>query len=376
MDPLVIAMLVCVGIYPLAVVGLVLGIRRLPRSQSISDAQAPAVTVVVSARNEERDLPRCLSALLALDYPEGKLQLVLVNDRSTDGTGALIDAVARAHPHVLALHTSSLPDNGLAAKARGVAHGFAHATGEWVLITDADAAVPPTWVRHMLGAVKPGDTVAGGTVLVEARHWWGASERVLNLFLQPLNHGLAGWGAAVVAVGPNMGIRRSAYERSGGLESAPGRVAEDLTLFHLATKHGGTMQNYLDRETAAVLTPVPSPAHLVSQMRRFLGGGVAQDWRYALGLAAVILWGTVVAALMLFGWRLALVPWAVVIGTKYLADVSLLGTQARRVGSAVRFYEPLLLQLVQIVMLPILAVSLLSKRPIHWRGEGYNDRLH
>ncbi len=369
-------MLVCVGIYPLAVVVLVLGIRRLARSRSISDAQAPAVTVVVSARNEERDLPRCLAALLALEYPAGMLQLVLVNDRSTDGTGALIDAVARAHPHVLALHTSALPDNGLAAKARGIAHGFAHATGAWVLITDADAAVPPKWVRHMIGAATCEDTVVGGTVLVEPRQWWGAAERVLNLMLQPINHGLAGWGAAVAAVGPNMGIRRSAYERGGGLQAVPGRVAEDLTLFHLATADGGTMQNYLDPETAAVLTPVPSPAHLLSQMRRFLGGGVAQDWRYALGLAAAILWGTVVAALMLLGWRLALIPWALVVAAKCLADVWLLGTQARRAGSHLRFYEPLLLQLVQVVMLPILAVSLLSKRPIHWRGEGYNDRFH
>jgi hypothetical protein len=228
----------------------------------------------------------------------------------------------------------------------------------------------------MLGAVTPDVTVVGGTVLVEPRHWWGVAERVLNLFLQPVNHGLAGWGAAVAAVGPNMGIRRSAYERGGGLQSAPGRVAEDLTLFHLATKDGGKMQNYLDPETAAVLTPVPSPAHLVSQMRRFLGGGVAQDWRYAMGLAAVILWGTLVAALMLVGWRLALVPWALVVGAKWVADTCLLGTQARRAGSGLRLYEPLLLQLVQVVMLPILAVSLLSKRPIHWRGEGYDDRFH
>jgi hypothetical protein len=376
MDPLVVGMLVCVGLYPVAVVGLVLGIRRLPRSQALTDAQAPSVTVVVSARNEERDLPRCLESLLALEYPAGKLQLVLVDDRSTDGTGALIDAAAGAHAHVLALHTAELPDNGLAAKARGVAHGFAQATGEWVLITDADAAVPPTWVRHMIGPVTSRDTVVGGTVLVEPRHWWGATERVLNLFLQPVNHGLAGWGAAVVAVGPNMGIRRSAYAQGGGLESAPGRVAEDLTLFHLATKDGGTARNYLDAETAAVLTPVPSPAHLISQLRRFLGGGVAQDWRYALGLAAVILWGTLVAALMLLGWRLAALPWAIVIGAKFLADVSLLGSQARRAGSRLRFYEPFLLQLVQIVVLPILAVSLLSQRPIQWRGEGYADRLH
>jgi len=375
MDPRVVAMLGCVAVYPLAAIGLVLGIRRLPVSRRVADAPAPTVSVVVSARNEERDLPRCIASLLALDYPAGRLQLVLVDDRSTDRTGALIDAAAAAHAHVVALHTQALPENGLAAKARGVAHGFTHATGEWVLITDADAAVPPSWARHMVGLVSPDVTVVGGTIRVEPQRWWGAVERVLNLFLQPVNHGLAGWGVPVVAVGPNMGIRRSVYVAHGGLEAAPRRVAEDLTLFHLATADGGRMQNYLDRETAAVLTPVPSPAHLLSQLRRFLGGGVAMGWHYALGLALAILWGTVLAGLLLFGWRLAFVPWALIVAAKILADVWLLATQARRAGTSLHGYEPLLLQLLQIVILPILAFSLLGRRPIHWRGEGYDDRF-
>lgn len=375
MDPRVIAMLVCIAIYPLAILGLLLGIRRLPRSRPVSDAEAPTVTVLVSARNEARDLPRCIASLLALDYPAGKLQLVLVDDCSTDRTGDLIDATARAHSHVVALHTSALPDNGLKAKARGVAHGFARASGDWVLITDADAALPKLWVRHMLGAVDANVTVVGGTLLVEPTSWWGAAERVLNLFLQPVNHGLAGWGAAVAAVGPNMGIRRAVYARNGGLESAPGRVAEDLTLFHLATRDGGRLQNYLDPQTAAVLTPVPTPAHLISQLRRFLGGGVAQGWHYKLGLALAIVWGTVLMALMLFGWRLALLPWAVAVAMKLIADVCFLRTQARRAGSGLRAYEPVFLQLLQAVILPILVVSLFSRRPIHWRGEGFNDRF-
>jgi cellulose synthase/poly-beta-1,6-N-acetylglucosamine synthase-like glycosyltransferase len=375
MDPRVVAMLVCVGVYPLAALGLVLGMRRLARSRRVEDALAPTVSVVVSARNEERDLPRCIASLLALDYPAGRLQIVLVDDRSTDRTGALIDATAQSNAHVVALHTASLPDNGLAAKARGVAHGFAHATGEWVLITDADAAVPPSWARHMIGAVTPDVTVVGGTVRVEGQRWWGVAERVLNLFLHPVNHGLAGWGVPVVAVGPNMGIRRSVYVARGGLEAAPRRVAEDLTLFHLATVDGGTMQNYLDPETSAALTPVPSPAHLLSQLRRFLGGGVAMGWHYALGLAAAIIWGTVVAGLLLFGWRLALWPWAFIVAAKFVADAWLLSTQARRAGTRLHGYEPLLLQLLQIIILPILAVSLLGRRPIHWRGEGFDDRF-
>jgi 1,2-diacylglycerol 3-beta-glucosyltransferase len=375
MDPLVILMLVWVGLYPLIALVLVLGIRRLPRSRAVSDDAAPTVSVVVSARNEARDLPRCLEALLALDYPSRKLQIVLVDDRSDDGTGALIDAAARAHGHIVALHTAQLPDNGLEAKARGIAHGFAAARGEWVLITDADAKVPRTWVRHLLGEAGPDVTVVSGSVLVEPRHWWGLAERLVNLFLHPINHGIAGWGVPVVAIGPNMGVRRSAYVRAGGLEAEPRRVAEDLTLYLLATRDGGVARAYLDAPTTAVLTPVPSPRHLVSQVRRFAGGGVAQDWRYAVGLTVALCWGSVLFGFFFFGWLIAVGPWAAVVGAKLIADALLLGSQARRGGEALRPYEPLLLQIVLCVLVPVVTVTMALGRRIHWRGEGYSVRF-
>lgn len=375
MDPLVIAMVAWVGLCPAVALVLVVGVRRLPRSRAVSDAAAPTVSVLVSARNEERDLPRCLESLLALDYPREKLQIVLVDDRSTDATGALVDAAARAHPHIVALHTATLPDRGLEAKARGIAHGFAVATGEWVLITDADAKVPPSWARHLLGEAGPEVTVVSGSVLVEPRHWWGVAERLVNLFLHPINHGIAGWGVPVVAIGPNMGVRRAAYERAGGLESAPSRVAEDLTLYLLATRDGGEARAYLDPETTVKLTPVPSPRHLASQVRRFAGGGIAQDWRYALGLAVALGWGTVMMGLVFLGWMIAPGAWALVVGAKLIGDALLLGTQVRRGGEALRVADPFLLQPVLFALVPLVTLSLALRRRIHWRGEGYSVRF-
>jgi cellulose synthase/poly-beta-1,6-N-acetylglucosamine synthase-like glycosyltransferase len=375
MDPRVVTMIALISVYPLAVLVLLAGIRRLPPSRPVRDAEAPSVSVVVSARNEERDLPRCIAALLALDYPPHKLQIILVNDHSTDRTGAIIDEVARTRPHVIAVHSAALPDNGLNAKARGIAHGMARATGAWVLITDADAAVPPTWARHLLGALHSNVTVVGGTIVVRPTHWWGRVERILNLLMQPVNHGLAGWGAPLVAVGPNMGVRRDVYEQTGGLMAAPRRVAEDLSLFLLATSTGGVMRNYLDAATTAVLTEVPSPHHLVSQMRRFVGGGATHDHRYKLGLGLLLLWGTIVALLLLGGWMLAPWPWAMLVLTKLCVDVWLLRTQAHRAGERLHVADPLILQVVQVIMVPLLGLALLSPRPLHWRGEGFTVRF-
>ena len=143
---------------------LILGLRRLARSTRLPDADCVPVTVIVSARNEERDFPRCIAALRALDYPAGKLQIVLVNDHSDDRTGEIIAAAAAEDSRVVAMDAAALPRNGLEAKARGIAHGFTRATGEWVFITDADASVHPQWLRQMLGRVTPQTGMVAGAV--------------------------------------------------------------------------------------------------------------------------------------------------------------------------------------------------------------------
>ncbi|MEO7361129.1 MAG: glycosyltransferase, partial [Gemmatimonadaceae bacterium] len=188
-----------------------IGVRRIPKSVRLPDEQCMPISIVVSARNEARDLPACLNALLALDYPRELLQIVLVNDLSTDNTGDIIDAAAMNCPHIIALHTSALPANGLEAKARGIAHGFRAATGDWVLITDADGTVTPQWARHLLGYVDANTGMAGGALLVRAQGMLGRVERMAWGFLQTFSSGLAGWGSPIVCVGPNMAIRRSVY---------------------------------------------------------------------------------------------------------------------------------------------------------------------
>ena len=362
---------VWVGAYFIAVPALLLALVRLPRSRRLPDARCGPVSVVVSARNEERDLPACLDALAALDYPRHLLQIVLVDDRSTDATGSLIDAFAATHPHAVAIHTAALPDNGLEAKARGIAHGFARATGTWVLITDADARVAPGWVRHLLGDADEGVGMVGGAVVVEPRGVVGLVERVSWAFVQIFSAGAAGLGFPFIHLGPNMGVRRSVYLAAGGLERADFRVAEDLALTRMVARAGLQSRAYLDAETTATLVPVPSFAHLVSQQRRWLGGGVEQGWAYRIGLVLVFGWGFGVAAFFAAGWMLSPAWWGVAIAARTALDAAalLLQRTRMRLGAQLRYLPVMEVYVVLIFLL--LPGSLLARRRVAWRGEGY-----
>jgi cellulose synthase/poly-beta-1,6-N-acetylglucosamine synthase-like glycosyltransferase len=350
---------------------LLFGLRRLARSRRVADGNVVPVTVLVSARNEERDLPRCIAALIALDYPADKLQIILVDDHSDDATGAIVAAAAAANANVLALHSNALPPNGLEAKARGIAHGFGRATGEWVFITDADAAMHPLWIRHMLGRVTPRTGMMGGTVVVEADGIIGTIERISWGYTQLFSLASAGYGMPFVCLGPNMAIRRSVYEAAGGLERAEFRVAEDLALFAMVGKQQMEVQSYADEQTTAVLRPVPSARHLISQQRRWLGGGTAQGPAYLIPLVAAFGWGFGIAAYTLAGWLLSWHWWLAFVAAKLAMDTIALTMEQRRLALPHHARYVCVLELYTALIFFVLPPSFLFSRRIRWMGDGY-----
>ncbi len=351
---------------------LISGMLRL-RKSVLADAQRLGpVTVLVTARNEVRDVPRCIASLVALDYPRELLQVILVDDLSDDGTGELIDAAAAAHPYIVAVHSRDLPASGLEAKARGIAHGFDRATGEWVLITDADAAVHPQWIRHLLGRVEERTGVVGGALVVEAEGFVGIVERVSWAFVQAFSLGMAGWGVPFVVLGPNMAVRRSVYERAGGLRAAKFRVAEDLALFGLVISQGYTAQNYLDAETAVTLRPVPSARHLLSQQRRWLGGGLSYGAVYTIFLSLSFGWGFGIALFVLAGWLLSPPLWLGFVAAKMAVEGIIFFIERRRMALRAHVRYLLVLEVYHAFVFFVLPLSFLFSRRVRWMGDGYS----
>ncbi len=95
----------------------------------------PHLSVIVPACNEAETIEAALSSLLREDYPE--LEIVVVNDRSTDGTGGILERMAQAEPRIVVVHVNTLPDGWL-GKVHALARGLEKSSGEWVLFTDAD----------------------------------------------------------------------------------------------------------------------------------------------------------------------------------------------------------------------------------------------
>src|SRR5512133_478831 len=132
----------------LSALEVALGWRRIRHLKDVAvppGSPQPRVSLIVSALNEAATIEPALRSLLAIDYPD--LELIVINDRSTDATPAIIERVAADAPRMRVVHLRELP-SGWLGKNHALHQGAAIATGDYLLFTDADAVFAPSAVAR------------------------------------------------------------------------------------------------------------------------------------------------------------------------------------------------------------------------------------
>lgn len=234
------------------------GLRRLEgaaEAESGAVAEWPRVSIIVASRDEAEHVPAALGSLLALDYPDH--EVIAVNDRSTDGTGEAIDALARQDPRLRAVDVRELPAGWL-GKCNALRRGVEAASGEWLLFTDADVKFHPGTLRRAVRYAMARDV--DFLTLIPANETRSISLRALMAFEIILVVLLLGLWArtrrrqslASCGIGAFMLVRRVAYEKAGGHEAIRLSVLDDLVLGARVRRAGGRTEIALARDSLRV----------------------------------------------------------------------------------------------------------------------------
>lgn len=297
--------------YAAALMILRSGLRKLSTQapQGESHRALPSVSIVVAARNEAHNLPRLLSCLTAQDYPSGQLEIIIVDDRSDDATGSLLEEAARRHSHITPLRvTDLLPD--VAPKKRALDLAIRSAKGEIILLTDADCTPPPTWARTMVQYYQDG--VAGVV---------GYSPYRFDLPMPALLKGMlaldyfslfavaaasSAYGRTLTASGTNFSYRKQVYFDAGGFESIKQWISgdDDLFLHEVQQKQLGRFAFALDSRAYVPAAAPTTWRQFWHQRIRYASKGKQYGFGMTAGLVAVyifnvLLVGGVVAGLFL-----------------------------------------------------------------------------
>ncbi len=131
-----------------AALEITLGARKLAHLEDvppINDNGAPRISVVIPACNEERGIAAALQSVLAQDYPD--FEVIAIDDRSTDGTGAILDREAARNSALRVIHVRALPAGWL-GKNHALQKGAEAASGSLILFTDADVVMEASVLRR------------------------------------------------------------------------------------------------------------------------------------------------------------------------------------------------------------------------------------
>jgi cellulose synthase/poly-beta-1,6-N-acetylglucosamine synthase-like glycosyltransferase len=350
------------GVYGLVLLRLLWPRPALPM---LAQQPLPRVSILVAARNEETTIARCLQALAALDYPAERLEILIGDDASTDETAAVVRRFIADKPQF-----RLLPIGHRLGTARGKGNALAHlcraATTDYFLLTDADMALAPSWVRAMLAAapagvgVVTGITTAGGGLFGR----WQGLDWLFGLSLIRL---LTDCGLPVTAVGNNMLVTRAAYESIGGYEALAFSITEDVQLFAQIVAQGWHYRNLIDPRVLGVSVPQPTVRHLLRQRKRWMRGAGRLPWQ--LG----VLFGSYGAFYTVLGWP-GLLPlpaigafWA----AKVLCQSLFLSITLRQAGHRERLPVLLLYEGYLLVMSVAILAYTVWPSAIQWKERRY-----
>lgn len=269
-----------------------LGISSLlPRSPLAE----PTVSIIIAARNEADRILDCLKSLRSVDYPREKLEIVVVDDSSTDDTAGIVGRFIDGSDDIRLL--KSPPESGnLRGKTNAIAEGIRRTTGEILMFTDADCAVHPGWVRGTVRYFDDETGIVGGFTVLGNGRMFHAVQALDWLYLFSIASATASLGFPLTAIGNNLSVRRKAYEETGGYEVIPFSVTEDYSL----------VQTILQKTRYRIRFPLAPDTVVTSRACDTIKQLLRQKQRWGVGALDMVPEGMAVITL---GWfaRLAVV---------------------------------------------------------------------
>jgi cellulose synthase/poly-beta-1,6-N-acetylglucosamine synthase-like glycosyltransferase len=347
--------------------------RSLPTSAAgQAHAEAPFVSILAPARNEANAIGPCLRALLSQQYPAHRMEILVIDDHSTDDTAAIAGAIPDPRIRVLSLaqHLAKAPAAVplRAFKKAALSLGIAEARGELIVTTDADCLAPPQWLASLAGAYRQGAEFICAPVRISGPNNLLTAFQALDVAgVMVLTGGAAALGRPLLANGANLAFTPDLFRRVGGYaghEREPS--GDDVLLLHKVTAARAGRVAFLPQAAAVVATAAtPTWAGLWRQRLRWAGKTAAySNWRLTAFQGGAYL----LSLALLLGWAFAPAATAAAWALKLVADGLYLRAAARALGSAPYLRWYLLAAPLHVVYLAAIGSAALMGFKAPWKG--------
>ncbi len=344
-------------------------LRRLKDTEPLADA-CGRVSVIAAARNEERHIAEAVGSLQSQTYPD--LEIIAVDDRSTDDTGSILDDLAQVSNSLNVLHISELPDGWL-GKNHALHCGAAKASGQYLLFTDADVVMESTAVARALAYMRE-HGIDHLPVAPGVRRQGFFLSLLVAAFLYLFTLAKKPWllrcrGPFYMGVGAFNLITAEAYRKAGGHERIAFRPDDDMMLGK-QVKAAGLRQDMLIGRDLIELEWYSSCGDMMRGLEKNAFAGLNYSLAFAVLICMLMLIVFVLPPLAFFftaGWTRVLNLAALAVWTASWADQA-------RLWKISPFYAPVFPLGILLLVFTIgrAVVKTIMTGGITWRGHFYS----
>ncbi len=342
-----------------------------------ANQKQPHVSILVPARNEEQSITDCVASLLRQNYPF--FDIYVLDDCSTDQTGAILDKMAAQNRQLHIIHQIQEPPEGWVGKVYACHQLAQYATGEWLLFTDADTIhSPESLSKGMASAQKFYASCISALPYQQTKTW---SERLFVPFILSILP-ILGWNFRAqwqkngnnIANGQYMLVNAEHYRQIGGHAAICHALLDDFALTQQFQLHG-----YITALFNGATWLQCRMYHNVHEV----WNGFAKNIMLGLNNAGTEKRSAGFA--VLFGWGYAsifVIPWLLLVALQWTACIEIFWIMALYIVAAVQYKRPL----VETLLFPVSALGILilglyallrqqQKKAIYWKGRAYASNV-
>ncbi|NUQ80052.1 MAG: glycosyltransferase [Bacteroidetes bacterium] len=340
----------------------------LKLASALKKEDKPATTppdgfsLIIPFRNEDKRLHLVLASLTEQKLPDCPVEVIFVDDGSTDQSVALITNTIIPGIPIRIIRSAG------EGKPAALETGRQMARYSWLITTDADMRLPTGWLANLVSFTDDKTDLVCGVTLADRSGFAGSLQTLETTLLMAVAVGMHRHGHPLSATGNSMAFRASSIASAGGFESVEGSPREDHAIYQRLASLGFVIKYRLGPGSLAQTPAEPTLTTWLRQRRRWFGS--------PMGLTPFVLFSMSVFSLVWF-----LFVWGLLSGSGWMAmtaflfkltgDLLIVQAFGRQTGHRTPLPTLILFELIWVVPLFLLLVNRLINPVVVWKGRRY-----
>lgn len=358
-------------------------VRLKNRMPELKNENLPKVTVIIPARNEEKYISDTLNSVMNQNYPKSLFDVIAVDDRSTDGTGNIMESKAGIYSNLSVIRIKEVSKN-ISPKKNAILTAVRSTDSEIIITTDGDCIHDPNWIRSLVAPVMGNKNENVGIVAglsVFEKEYTGVFEEIWQNMqnIDYISHSLIAAGSignsrAFTANGSNFLAKRALYEKEGNSFKGELASGDDFFMIQAARESDYRLRFVFNRESIVRTRPVDDLKGLVEQRARWASKATySSDFVLYFGINTFVFYtGLLTAFIMTLSGFYSVKIFIILFLMKFVPETLLLAYGFGKFGLdlKLRYYIPL-----QIFHVPFNIFVILKSKftGFEWKGTKYRQ---